>query len=163
MGVLLLLLAGAAGGFLAQLFRLPGGAALGAMLAVAAVNVSLGDRPATVPRGLDFAALVLVGVSVGATITREALAGAAQLIAPSLLILGLMSLVGVVLALMLRRFFGFDLITALFAAAPGGMTNMAILAKDAGGNGFSVALVHLVRVVGIFIFVPVVAFLLRRF
>lgn len=163
MGVALLLLAGATGGYLAQLFKLPGGAALGAMVAVAAVNVALGDRPATVPGGLDFAALVLVGVSVGATITREALSGAAQLIAPSLLILGLMSLVGVALALMLQRFFGFDLTTALFAAAPGGMTNMAILAKDAGGNGFSVALVHLVRVVGIFIFVPVVAFLLRRF
>ncbi len=68
MGVLLLLLAGAAGGYLAQLFKLPGGAALGAMVAVAVVYVSLGDRPATVPRGLDFAALVLVGVSVGACV-----------------------------------------------------------------------------------------------
>ena len=52
--------------------------------------------------------------------------------------------------------------TALFAAAPGGMNNMAILAKDAGGDGFAVALVHLVRLVGIFVFVPVVAFFLRR-
>jgi len=162
-GVVLLLLAGAAGGYLAQLFRLPGGAALGAMVAVAVLNVAFGGRPATVPRGLDFAALVLVGVSVGASITRETLAGAARLVVPSLVILGLLALVGVGLALMLVRFFGFDLTTALFAAAPGGMTNMAILAKDAGGNGFSVALVHLVRLVGIFIFVPVVAFFLRRF
>lgn len=163
MGLFSLLLAGAFGGYLAQLLRLPGGAALGAMVAVVALNVALGDRPATVPKGLDFAALVLVGVSVGASITRDALAGAANLMLPSLLILGILSGVGVILALMLQRFFGFDLTTALFAAAPGGMTNMAILAKDAGGNGFSVALVHLVRLVGIFIFVPVVAFFLRRF
>ncbi len=163
MALLSLLLAGAAGGYLAQLLKLPGGAALGAMVAVAAVNVSLGDRSATVPKGLDFAALVLVGVSVGVSITREELAGAANLIVPSLLILVVFSGVGVVLALTLQRFFGFDPITALFAAAPGGMANMAVLAKDAGGSGFSVALVHLVRLVGIFVFVPVVAFFLRRF
>lgn len=162
MGVVLLLAAGVVRGYLAQLFKLPGGAALGAMVTVAAVNVALGGRPVTVPRGLDFAALVLVGVSLGASINRSALSGAANLIVPALLILGILSVVGVLLALTLQRFFGFDLTTALFAAAPGGMTNMAILAKDAGGDGFAVALVHLVRLFGIFIFVPVVAFFLGR-
>ncbi len=160
--MLLLLVAGTVGGYLAQLFKLPGGAALGAMTAAVVVNVALGDRPASVPKGLD-AALVLVGVTVGAAVTRDTLAGAANLIAPSLLILGVFSGVGVVLALVLRRFFGFDLTTALFAAAPGGISSMAVLAKDAGGNGFSVALIHLVRVLGIFIFVPAVAFFMRRF
>lgn len=162
MGVALLIAAGIAGGYLAQLLKLPGGAALGAMVTVAAVNVALGGRAVAVPRGLDFAALVLVGVSLGASITRGALSGAANLIVPALLILGILSVVGVALALMLQRFFGFDLTTALFAAAPGGMTNMAIMAKDAGGDGFSVALIHLVRLLGIFIFVPVVAFFLQR-
>ncbi len=161
--MLLLLVAGTVGGYLAQLFKLPGGAALSAMMAAVVVNVALGDRPALVPKGLDFAALVLVGVTVGAAVTRDTLAGAANLIAPSLLILGVFSGVGVVLALVLRRFFGFDLTTALFAAAPGGISSMAVLAKDAGGNGFSVALIHLVRVLGIFIFIPAVAFFMRRF
>ncbi len=160
--MLLLLVAGTVGGYLAQLFKLPGGAALGAMMAAVVVNVALGDRPASVQKGLD-AALVLVGVTVGAAVTRDTLAGAANLIAPSLLILGVFSGVGVVLALVLRRFFGFDLTTALFAAAPGGISSMAVLAKDAGGNGFSVALIHLVRVLGIFIFIPAVAFFMRRF
>ena len=153
MRLLLLLAAGTLGGYLAQLVRLPGGAAL---------NVALGGRPTAFPRGLDFAALVLVGVSLGAAIGREQLAGAVNLIVPALLILLVFSAVGVVLAVVLQRGFGFDPTTALFAAAPGGMNNMAILAKDAGGDGFAVALVHLVRLVGIFVFVPVVAFFLRR-
>jgi len=161
--LLLLLVAGTVGGYLAQLLKLPGGAALGAMAAAATLNIALGDRPAAVPKGLDFAALVLVGVSLGASLNRRALAGTANLIAPSLLVLGVLSVVGVVLALALQRFFGFDLITALFAAAPGGMTNMAIVAKDAGGNGVSVALIHLVRLVGVFVLVPLVAFFARRF
>lgn len=162
MRLLLLLGAGTLGGYLAQLVRLPGGAAVGALVAAAALNVALGGRPTVFPRGLDFAALVLVGVSLGASISREQLAGAVSLVVPALLILGVLSVVGVVLAVVLQRGFGFDPTTALFAAAPGGMNNMAILAKDAGGDGFAVALVHLVRLVGIFVFVPVVAFFLRR-
>lgn len=162
MFIVLLIAAGTVGGYLAQLFRLPGGAALGAMLGAAAMNIALGGRAPILPKSLDFAALVLVGVSVGATINRESLQSAAGFILPALLIVVTFSVVGVVLALVLQRFFGFDLMTALFAAAPGGMGNMAILAKDAGGNGFAVVLIHLVRLVGIFIFVPVVAFFLRR-
>jgi len=162
MGLPLLLLAGTAGGLLAQALRLPGGAALGAMLAAAALNVALGDRAPEVPRSLDVAALILVGVSVGAAIRRDALLGAVNLVLPALLILLVLSVVGVALALLLQRLFGFDLITALFAAAPGGMSNMAILAKEAGGDGFAVALIHLVRLVGIFILVPIVAFFVGR-
>lgn len=162
MTIVLLLAAGTVGGYLAQLFKLPGGAALGAMLAASAMNIALGSRAPVLPKSLDFAALVLVGVSVGATLNRESLQSAAGFIVPALVILVTLSVVGVGLALVLQRFFGFDLMTALFAAAPGGMGNMAILAKDAGGNGFAVVLIHLVRLVGIFIFVPVVAFFLRR-
>jgi membrane AbrB-like protein len=161
-GILLLLVAGTVSGYLAQLLKLPGGAALGAMLGAAAMNIALGERAPTLPNSLAFAALVLVGVSVGATINRDSLQSAAGYLVPALLIVVSLSVVGVVLALVLQRYFGFDLITALFAAAPGGMGNMAILAKDAGGNGFAVVLIHLIRLVGIFIFVPVVAFFLRR-
>lgn len=94
-----------------------------------------------------------------ATVSREALVGAANLLAPALLILAVLPAVGVVLAVALQRVF--DPTTALFAAAPGGMNNMATLAKDAGGDGFVVALVHLVRLVRIF-FVPLAACFLRR-
>ena len=159
---IVLLLAGTAGGYVAQLLKLPGGAALGAMLVAAAMNIALGGRAPTLPKALDFGALVLVGVSIGASINREALSSVSQLIVPALIILVVFSLVGVALAAVLQRYFGFDLMTALFATAPGGLSNMAMLAKDAGGNALFVALIHLVRVVGIFLFVPVVAFLLRR-
>lgn len=162
MAIVLLLASGVIGGYLAQLLKLPGGAALGAMLAAAAMNIVLGGRAPTLPKAFDFSALVLVGVSVGATINREALSSIIGLIVPALIILLVFSIVGVVLALVLRRYFGFDLMTALFAAAPGGLSNMAILAKDAGGNGLAVALVHLVRLIGIFLFVPLVAYFLRR-
>jgi uncharacterized membrane protein AbrB (regulator of aidB expression) len=113
-------------------------------------------------QGFDFAALVLVGVSLGASITRGACSGGGEPDRAGAADPSHPVVFGVVLALMLRRFSGFDLSTAIFAAAPGGMTNMVILAKDAGGDGFSVALLHLVRLPGIFIFVPVVAFFLGR-
>ena len=161
MNLSLLLIAGALGGFLAQTFNVPGGAAIGAMVAAAAANVTLGDQAVTVPRGLDFAALVLVGVSVGSTITREALRGALNLIFPALLILVTFLVVGLCLAYILQRWFGVEPMTALFATSPGGISSMAILAKDAGGDGFTVALIHLIRVVGVFLVVPILAFFLR--
>lgn len=162
MSFLLLLLAGFGGGFLAQTLKLPGGAAIGALLGAAAVNVWLGERPADLPVGVNFTALVLIGVSIGASVQRDTLAGALNLLLPALLILLVFSVVGVALALLLQHFFGFDLTTALFATAPGGMSNMAILAQDAGGNGFAVALIHMVRVIGIFVLLPLVTFFAGR-
>ncbi|ADI13430.1 AbrB family transcriptional regulator [Truepera radiovictrix] len=157
-----MLLAGFAGGALAQWLRLPGGAAIGAMLATAAVSVLLGERAAALPPGLPFVALVLVGVSVGSTVQRETLAHAGHLLLPALLILLSFSVFGVALALLMQRVFGFDLTTALFATAPGGMSNMAILAQEAGGNGFAVALIHMVRVMGIFLLLPLLTVLFGR-
>ena len=161
MNLSLLLFAGALGGFLAQTLNIPGGAAIGAMVAAAAANVFLGDQAVTVPQSMDFAALVLVGVSVGSTITREALRGALNLVFPALLILVTFLVVGLCLAYILQHWFGVEPMTALFATAPGGISSMAILAKDAGGSGFTVALIHLVRVVGVFLIVPILAFFFK--
>jgi membrane AbrB-like protein len=158
----IVLLAGLMGGALAQWLRLPGGAAIGAMLAAAAVNVLLGERSAALPPGLPFVALVLVGITVGSTVQREALAHAGHLLLPALLILLTFSVFGVALAVCMQRFFGFDLVTALFATAPGGMSNMAVLAQQAGGDGFAVALIHMVRVIGIFLLQPLLTALFGR-
>ena len=161
MNLSFLLLAGALGGYLAQTFNIPGGAAVGAMVAAAAANVFLGQQAVVVPKSLDFVALVLIGVSVGSTITREALRGALGLLVPALLILVTFLVVGLSLAYVLQRWFGVETMTALFATSPGGISSMAILAKDAGGNGFTVALIHLVRVVGVFLIVPMIAFFIK--
>lgn len=132
------------------------------MLAAAALNVLLGERSAGLPPGLPFVALTLVGVSIGSTVQRGMLVQAGHLLLPALLILLTFSVFGVVLALLMQRFFGFDLTTALFATAPGGMSNMAILAQEAGGNGFAVALIHMVRVMGIFLLLPLLTVLFGR-
>ena len=161
MNLSLLLLAGALGGFLAQTLNVPGGAAVGAMVAAAVANLFFGEQGVTVPRSLDFAALVLVGVSVGSTVTREALRGALGLLVPALFILITFLAVGFCMAYVLHRWFGVDPITALFATSPGGISSMAILAKDAGGAGFIVVLIHLVRVVGVFLIIPILAFFFR--
>ena len=161
MNLSLLLLAGVLGGFLAQTFNIPGGAAVGAMVAAAAANVSLGEQGVAVPKSIDFAALVLVGVSVGSTVTREALRGALGLLVPALFILLTFLAIGFCLAYILQRWFGVDPVTALFATAPGGISSMAILTKDAGGDGFIVVLIHLVRVVGVFLIIPILAFFIK--
>ena len=56
MNLIWLLLAGAAGGWCAQTFHIPGGAAVGAMVSAAAANVSLGEQAVAVPKSLDFVA-----------------------------------------------------------------------------------------------------------
>jgi uncharacterized protein len=160
MNLLFLIAGAAAGGYLAQLLRLPGGAALGAMIGAIIVNVSLGGS-VKVPRPLEFTSFVLFGVIIGAGVTRADLSALTGLIGPALLVLVSLTFVGVGLSFVLERYFGFDLATAIFATAPGGMGNMALLAKESGANAFTVALIHLIRINGIIFLAPLISLLAK--
>jgi membrane AbrB-like protein len=162
MQLLILLAAGAAAGLGAKSLNFPGGAAVGAMLGVGLANVVLGGSTTRAPQWLELSIQILVGLLIGVTITRDLLGGILGLIGPIVLVVGALSLVALLLSLVLQRWFGLDIVTALFATAPGGIASMAVLGQEAGGKPFIVALVHVARVVGVFLVVPVLARLLGR-
>jgi len=156
MNLLLLLLVGVSGGYMARLMNMPGGAAIGALLGVVVWNVVVAQA-VDVPGELGFIAEVLIGVVIGASVTREAVGGIGALLLPAGIILLVLSLATLGLTLLLHHVFGVDIVTALFATAPGGLANMAIVAKSTGGDAFVVSVIQLVRLLGVFLIIPPLA------
>ncbi|AEB12658.1 AbrB family transcriptional regulator [Marinithermus hydrothermalis] len=152
---------GVAGGLLAMRLQFPGGAVVGAMLGSGLYNL-LAPVRAVAPPALETGVQIAVGIVVGLSFNRELLAVARALLPWALLgtlaFLGL----GVLLAFAAARFGGITLVTGLFGFSPGGISGMAVLAGTEGANPAAVALFHFVRVVALFILVPLLARLIAR-
>ena len=106
--------------------------------------------------------LVLVGMLVGSRITRTSLAHGARSLVPAALLAGVMLLVGVLSALLASQTVGVDSRTALFAAAPGGITEMSTVGASLGADGAIVAAIHLVRILLTILAVALISALLKR-
>ena len=143
---------GLAGGFLFQLLGIPLAWTLGA-LTMAAVVAVLGGRwlmPAPL-RNLARPVLeVLAGSAFTFTVAGSMLAwwDAVVLVLLHSLVI---TLIGVVF---FRRVCRFDRITAFFAAAPGGLSELTLLGASLGGHMRTLALVHSVRIITVVAVVP---------
>jgi membrane AbrB-like protein len=139
-----LLVGGAAGAAVLTLLSVPAGVIVGAVLGSAVMN---GCRPSG-PLGRPFVVtgLVLLGCAAGARMSSDSvrtLAGAAVPLVTSTLLLLLLD---VGLALLLHRRYGIDRVTALYACAPGGLSEVLLAAEAAGARTAIVMTVHVVRV-----------------
>lgn len=151
-----LLRASLSGVFLGLLFHrlgLPGGAVVGAMLGTGLAQLL--TSPAPTPRGLDLAVQLAAGVLVGLSFRKE-------LLSPKLLPYALLAaLAFLALALLLARPLDQPPKALLFALAPGGITGMGPLSQAEGGSPALVGVFHTVRVLALFLLVPLLARLLR--
>ena len=147
-------LAGAAA-WVAQRLRAPTAFTLGPLFLSIALTAG-GLDFSSVPSPLTNAAQVLLGCSLGSRFDRRFLASAPRFVAalvPSIAVmLGLAALVGWLIALTSGAYIG----TALLAAAPGGIAEMAITAKVLRIGVAFVTAAHVVRYVIVVLFtVPV--------
>jgi membrane AbrB-like protein len=131
-----------AGGALLNATGLPLGWMIGAMLA----SAYLGWRgAAAVPEAVRPAGLVVLGLGLGQTFTAPVM-GAVAAALPAILAGGLASiLAGVAVIPLYRRIAGTDLRTAYYAAIPGGIMTMAVLAQRAGAGVGAVTLSQTLR------------------
>jgi membrane AbrB-like protein len=155
------LVAALLGAWILERLEVPAGALIGAMLAGAAVNLAGFDaRP--LPDWARFAAFAAIGWLLGQQFTRETVATLRAAVVPVLIVVTSLLIAGGLVALLLRRF-GLDAGTALLAASPGGISQMAALAADTGANAPLVVTAHLVRVISVVITAPfLVRFLTDR-
>lgn len=148
------LVAALSGALLARRFDVPGGAFTGAMLLTAAVNVA-GLRLAQPPRWMAVASRITLGITTGAAVTNETIQAVARALVPvSLMVVSLMA-IGLLTAWALNRWAHMDLPTALCGAAPGALAAMVALADDLKGDSPTVASLHLVRLVSVIVFMPI--------
>lgn len=140
-------------------FRLPAGAFTGAFVGVGCALGLYGFPRIDLPDFFGWAIQVLVGVIVGLRVSRDSLSSGAKALFPAATLTALFLASSLVAALSAVWLTGISPTTAIFAAAPGGLTEMATIGITQGANGPAVAAVHVSRLL---IVIFVVGFLVSR-
>jgi membrane AbrB-like protein len=152
---------GIVGGLLAWRINFPGGAAVGSMIGCGAYSV-LQSQAIPVPKPFELGAQIAVGIVVGFSFRRDLLQNGLPVVIWGVIGALTFLLVGVVLAWVANKLGYLHYNTAIFGFSPGGFTNMAIMAGEEGAEPAPVALIHFIRVVLLFIVVPLTVRLLAR-
>jgi len=156
--LLLLHAAGAAGGIFARKFRVPAGYLLGSMF-FAMLLIIFADRQYAYPQDLRAVIQVFSGIVIGLNFTRSDLILLRHMLKPALLLVLVLLGFNVILAAIISQFTPLTHITALFAAAPGGISDLALIAVDFGADTQQVAILQVFRFAFVVSFFP---FAVRR-
>ena len=135
---------GAAGALALGLLRIPAGPLVGAMTTVAIA--SLAGRPTGLPAPLQAVLFMVVGASVGAAATPDALRSVLSWPLSLAILIAATLVMYAVGYWVFRRFGGCDPVTAFFAAAPGALSSVIILAESEGAVMSRVASAQALRV-----------------
>jgi uncharacterized protein len=135
---------GLVGATLLVLLNVPAGGIVGAV-AGSAVAAGFRGRPPP-PYGVRVVGLVLLGCAAGVRLDMQTLETLVHLIVPLLVAVGLLLALDVGLATVLVRRYAVDPVTALLACAPGGVSEMSVLADEANARTGIVIAIHVVRV-----------------
>ena len=134
--------------------RFPAGLMVGAMLASGILNIFTGI--VNVPLGVKFFIQIIAGAFVGMAMDKEKLKELKAIIKPAIfMILGLL-FINIFLGVLIYFITDLDLITALFATVPGGMTDVSIISQDMGADTARTAIFQLARLVGVVTFFPLI-------
>ncbi|HLG88106.1 MAG TPA: AbrB family transcriptional regulator [Alphaproteobacteria bacterium] len=120
----------AVGGFIGSRSRIPAGTLLVPMGAGIALHAA-GWIAIELPRPLIAASYALIGWRIGLGFTRPILIHAARVLPVILASIFAAITFSGILALLLARFLGMDLLTAYLATSPGGMDSIAVIAASA--------------------------------
>ncbi len=149
---LLALALGGAGGWLAASVNLPLPWMIGAMAATTVAAVA--GAPIALPTSLRALMVAVLGVMLGSGFSPEIL-GLLDQWALSLASLVLYAaLAGGLGMIFFRRVCGYDRVTAYFAAAPGGLSEMALVGGAMGGDSRVISLSHATRVLLVVLTLP---------
>ncbi|WP_337810075.1 AbrB family transcriptional regulator [Desulfovibrio sp.] len=158
---LLLIACGIVGGLLFFFLHIPGGAMLGAVVAVLAVKM-LGHVETDTPHLFQLGAQIAIGVMVGNMMTGGTLL---EIRAMAPLMFGstaLLVVAGALRAWFICRSAGLDAGSAILATSPGGLQAVVGMASDLGTNAPAVLAFHLVRLYTVLLLAPFLGWLLHR-
>ena len=141
-------------GFIGYKSKIPAGAMTFSMVAVGALNVifNKGYMPINIRRATQ----VFAGVLIGERMMYSDLIALKSVLLPAFILLTGIIAVNLCIGFLISRVSGLELITSLLASAPGGVSDMAIIAKDLGGDAPKVAILQLARYVCIIAIFPII-------
>lgn len=146
---------GTAGGLAVKRLKVPAGAMLGAIAAVVLFNlVTGGDH--SYPIVLKRAVQVISGVVIGSRVGREDVIRLKTMLAPAAILVGMLTGFNVAAARLIAHRTDLTAITALFAAAPGGMSDLVLICADFGADPQQVTILQIFRYVIVVVLFPLV-------
>lgn len=159
--ILLTLFVGGIGSFIGMKLKIPVGGMVGAMVAVLIFNVITGN--AHMPPEVRKITQIAAGAMLGSRIKRKDVYDLREVLLPAIILIIGMIIINFSFGFLVSRISNLDLATALFAAAPGGLSDMALIADDLGADSPKVALLQLIRVVGVIsIYPPIMKYIYSR-
>jgi uncharacterized protein len=147
------LVVGAAGGATLGMAGFPAGWMSGSIVAVSICAIA--GRPVLFPNGLAMVVFVVMGTSLGAAVTPATLEQMAAWPLSMAALAVSMGLLTLSVTLYLKFVHGWDALSALFAAAPGGLAQALALATQCGSDVRSVAMVQSVRLLLLTVIMPI--------
>lgn len=149
---LVTIIVGIIGGLLGIALSIPAGAMMGSFIFVAIFNAFLYEL--FIPIKMKYGIQILVGAVIGLGVTMDNILDLKKIIAPAFMAVSLLLAIGILLGLSLNKIWKIELITALLASAPGGLTSMSLIALDLGADISFVTSLQFMRLVAIMIFYP---------
>ncbi|NBI68510.1 AbrB family transcriptional regulator [Pseudoflavonifractor sp. 60] len=143
MWMILTILVASVTGFCLLKLRVPGGMLVGAIIGAAAL--SLITQKAFIYPETRILAQSLTGAYIGCMVTRQDVCHLPKLIKPYLLVMGSLLALNICMGIAIYALTDFDLLTCLFCAAPGGVSDTPLIAMDVGADASIVAVMQFVR------------------
>lgn len=131
------------GGSILQKLRLPGGMLLGATAAAAVMN--LFTPYAYAPVYIKVIAQIVTGAYIGCIMSRRDVQQLPRVVKPLILVMIGFFVLNIVVGYAFKETAHVDLVTGLFCATPGGISDTPLLAMDMGASVSKVAAVQFVR------------------
>lgn len=150
--LLITLIVAAIGGTIGLKLKMPAGALTGALITVVIFNLLTGVG--YVPTTLRSFVQMFTGALIGSRIKRNDIHELKLVIWPTILLLIGMVIYNFIFGIIIMKLSGLDIYTSFLSVAPGGMSDMPLIAADMGGDQVIVALMQLLRMIFIFIVFP---------
>jgi membrane AbrB-like protein len=150
--LVLALALGTAGGWAFFLLDLPLPWMMGAM--VGTMVAAVAGAPVALPLGLRTVMIVVLGVMLGSAFTPEVVERAAPWAVSLGLLVPFIAVATGASLIYHRAVAGYDPVTAYFASAPGGLTDMTIMGGAMGGDERTIALTHSARIFLVVMLIP---------
>ena len=151
--VLITLLVAAAGGFVGiKLIKIPGGGIVVPMLFVAVFNVTTGQ--AAFPFHARVVAQSIMAAFLVAPITLAQIKSMRRVLGPALFVSSGLLVAVILIGFLSAHMSDMSLLTALFAAAPGGMADLVLISIEFGADPMQVSLIQSLRIFFIMMLCP---------
>lgn len=148
-------------GVIGNISGIPAGPLIFAMIGVTTQNMLLDN--AYMFNRVKLFAQICAGALIGQTVTYESIINLRTVIVPAIILVFGFIIITLVIGYTLAKFTNIDIITALFACAPGGASNLTLICGEFGANPSQVSIIQLVRVILVIALYPFAIHIITSF